>query len=597
MTHLHRVIARLRVSGNDSIRPRVKALFRLLAVVALTIAAATPVAAADTGWTIDAFRADIAIRSTGSLAIVEAIDVDFGGLQKHGIFRTIPTRYRYDDRQDRAYALVVDSVTDRTGRPWIYQLTRGDAATEIKIGDPARMLSGKQSYRITYTVNGALNAFPDHDELFWNVTGDRWEVPVRAASASVTAPAGAIQRVTCFEGPTGSTAACRSTSAVDRAEFTATRPFAPGEQLTVVTALRGGAVAVGAPVLVDRPRGIADYYSTSAAASGAAVVALTAGIFGVWWLWWTRGRDRGRPHGAIVAEYEPPDKLRPAQLGVLIDETADPRDLIATIVDLAVRGYLTITEHPKQGFFGHTDWTLDQKMPGDDLLQYERTLFGGLFKDGSSVLLSSLKGSFAGTLSLAETHLYADAKSRGWFVADPARVRTAYAGLGCLVVVAGFGLMWVLGSTVGWGLVGLAITPAGGLLIVMNKAMPARTEKGSATLAQTLGFKHYMDTAETDRAAFAEKEGLFTAYLPYAVMFGSVDKWFHAFAGLDIAKAASSFYVGPGAFNSALFASSFGGFSSALSTTVVSTPAGSGGSGFSGGSSGGGGGGGGGGSW
>jgi uncharacterized membrane protein len=127
--------------------------------------------------------------------------------------------------------------------------------------------------------------------------------------------------------------------------------------------------------------------------------------------------------------------------------------------------------------------------------------------------------------------------------------------------------------------------------------MPARTEKGSAVLRATLGFKRYMDTAETDRAAFAEKEGLFTAYLPYAVMFGTVDKWIHAFAGLDIARATSSFYTGPAAFNSVLFASSFDGFSSTLATAVVSTPAGSGGSGFSGGSSGGGGGGGGGGSW
>ncbi|HEV2009966.1 MAG TPA: hypothetical protein VGS17_02940, partial [Candidatus Limnocylindria bacterium] len=91
-------------------------------------------APADTGWTIDAFRADIAIRSSGVLAIVETIDVDLGGLQKHGIFRTILTRDRYDDRRDRTCALLVDSVTDRIGRPWTYQLTRGDAAAEIKIG-------------------------------------------------------------------------------------------------------------------------------------------------------------------------------------------------------------------------------------------------------------------------------------------------------------------------------------------------------------------------------------------------------------------------------------------------------------------------------
>ena len=128
--------------------------------------------------------------------------------------------------------------------------------------------------------------------------------------------------------------------------------------------------------------------------------------------------------------------------------------------------------------------------------------------------------------------------------------------------------------------------------------MPARTAAGAALFAQALGFKRYMDTAETDRAAFAEKEGLFTAYLPYAVMFASVDKWMRAFAGLDTAQAVSSFYVGPGAFNALAFSSGFESFSGTLASTVVATPAGRGGSGFSGGGfSGGGGGGGGGGSW
>ena len=563
----------------------------------LTLIAARPVAAADTGWTIEAFHADIAIRPTGLIAIVETIDVDFGALQKHGIYRTIPTRYRFDDGRDRTYTLSVQGVTDRAGRPWTYQLSTGEASTQIKIGDAARTVSGRQSYRISYTVGGALNAFPDHDELFWNVNGDLWDVPTRSASATVTAPAGAIQQVACYEGPTGSTAACRPTSGPDTADFAATRPLAPGEQLTLVAALRKGAVTVGAPALVDRPRGIADLFSTSPTALAATAVALILGLLAVWWVWWTRGRDRGRPRGAIVAEYEPPDKLRPAQLGVLVDETADPRDLIATIVDLAVRGYLVITEHPKHGLFGHADWTLDRKKPGDDLLPYERTLFDGLFADGASVVLSTLKGTFRTTLTKAESELYADAMAHGWFVGDPSRLRTAYAGLGCLVMIVALGLAFLLGSAFGWGLVGLALVPAGGLLIVLNRAMPARTAAGAALFAQTLGFKRYMDTAETDRAAFAEKEGLFTTYLPYAVMFGTVDKWIHAFAGLDIAKAASSFYIGSGPFNAAIFASSFNGFSSTLASAVVSTPAGSGGSGFSGGFSGGGGGGGGGGSW
>ena len=575
-----------------------KGLLRLVAVAALTATAVAPAAAADTGWHIEAFRADIAIRSNGNLNIVEAIDVDFAGLQKHGIFRVIPTRYRYDDSRDRLYGIFVHGVTDATGRALIYQVSKGDAATEIKIGDPGRTVSGMQSYRISYTITGALNAFADHDELYWNVNGDKWDVPISIVGASVAGPTGAIQRVTCFQGAAGSTEPCAPLNSASGADFKATRPLPAGEQLTIVTALKPGAVAVSAPDLVDRPRGIVDYFSTSPVAIGIAAVVLVGGLWLVGWLWWTRGRDRGAIRGAIVPEYEPPAKLRPAQLGVLVDETADPRDLIATIVDLAVRGYLVITEHAKHGLFGHADWTLDKKKSGDDLLPYERRLCEGLFAAGDSVLLSSLKGIFAPTLTGAEKLLYADATEHGWFVADPARVRTVYAGSGCVTALVGIGLVFLLGRSFGWGFAGAALVPVGIALLVMNRAMPARTATGSALLAQTLGFKRYMDTAETDRAKFAEKEGLFTVYLPYAVMFASVDRWMRAFAGLDTAQAVSSFYVGSGPLTALSFSNGFESFSSSLASTVVSTPAGSGGSGFSGGgSSGGGGGGGGGGSW
>src|SRR5204863_9878221 len=103
--------------------------------------------------------------------------------------------------------------------------------------------------------------------------------------------------------------------------------------------------------------------------------------------------------------------------------------------------------------------------------------------------------------------------------------------------------------------------------------MPARTAAGAALFAQALGFKRYMDTAETDRAAFAEKEGLFTAYLPYAVMLASVDRWLRAFAGLDVTKSVSSWYVGPGPLQPALFASSSHPFPSSLASSSVSPPA------------------------
>ncbi len=124
---------------------------------------------------------------------------------------------------------------------------------------------------------------------------------------------------------------------------------------------------------------------------GVAAGVLVALVGGIGWLWWRVGRDRryialqhssadtaeervplfgGRP---IAVEFEPPDQIRPGQIGLLIDESADTLDVTATIIDLASRGYLKITELPKHGWFGKTDWQLDRLKPSDDRLLEYRT--------------------------------------------------------------------------------------------------------------------------------------------------------------------------------------------------------------------------------
>ncbi|HEY8951450.1 MAG TPA: DUF2207 domain-containing protein, partial [Candidatus Dormibacteraeota bacterium] len=62
---------------------------------------------ADEGWVITSFHSDIAIAADSKLTVTEDIRVDFGSLSKHGIFRTIPLRYRFNDKQDRFFVLVV----------------------------------------------------------------------------------------------------------------------------------------------------------------------------------------------------------------------------------------------------------------------------------------------------------------------------------------------------------------------------------------------------------------------------------------------------------------------------------------------------------
>ncbi len=615
-----------------------------LAVVAALLLLAAP-AAADDGWVIDRFAADIEIQRDGTLNITESIDVDFLNLQdRHGIFRVIPVRYQWeaDPKMLRVYDVDVRSVRDASGRSLTYETSEGGGPNfSIRIGDADRIVTGKQAYRISYTVRGALNAFPDHDELFWNVNGGDWDVPMRAVTAAVRTAFDAFTAVTCYEGPRGSTKPCRSSFSPLHAAFTATSALPSGDQLTIVTALRKGAVTAPVPILQRRDREIGEYFEATPLTIGGALLVMLGGLGLVARHWWTAGRD-DREHETIVAEYEPPEKVRPAQAGLLIDESADTKDVTATIVDLAVRGYLRITELPASGILGlgQKDWTLTRtvgKSDPDALQPYERTIYDGLFGRGAldaaqavvvglikrfsaragdaeatraefegeatdEVKLSALKKRFYTTLAKAQRELYADSVARKWFAGDPQHVRQIYGVLGVVGIIVAGVLVFGLGSALGAGLIGLGlVVPAVAFLAVASR-MPRKTRTGAELHRRTLGFRHYMEIAEKERQRFAERENIFSEYLPYAIVFGCVEKWANAFKDIDATAATSSWYTGStlGAFSANDLSSNLSSFSSQVSSTIAATPGGSGGSGFSGGGgggSGGGGGGGGGGSW
>ncbi len=343
---------------------------------------------------------------------------------------------------------------------------------------------------------------------------------------------------------------------------------------------------------------------------------IAATFVGMGTLWWRFGRDyrfvaihhltpddkqervplfASEP---LAVEFEPPEKIRPGQLGLLLDERADTLDVTATIIDLAVRGYLTITEIPKTGWFGSADWELDQKKTADaSLLDYERIVLTGLFSTGSTRRLSSLKNKFYKDLEQAKKALYADAVERQWFPRNPSNVRAGFLVLGIFLMIAGVFTTIGLGARFGAGMLGLPVILAGLMLAIASGTMPRRSALGRELMRRSLGFGKYMKTAETHQQEFAERANIFTSYLPYAIVFRCVDKWARAFKDIDVQAATGGWYVSSSPFNAGAFSGTLNGFSSSVSTALASTPGGSGGSGFSGGSSGGGGGGGGGGGW
>jgi hypothetical protein len=175
---------------------------------ALLLGGAAQPAGAAPGESIPRYGTRIEVRVDGRMRVIETIGYDFGAERRHGIFRRIPVKFRYDKSRDRIYPIDDVKVT-MDGSVVPFDQSWDGGYQELKIGDPDHTITGKHTYVIEYSVRGALNSFRDHEELYWNVVGSEWEVPIAAATATVTGPA-AIQKVECFTGPRGSRLGCAS---------------------------------------------------------------------------------------------------------------------------------------------------------------------------------------------------------------------------------------------------------------------------------------------------------------------------------------------------------------------------------------------------
>lgn len=571
---------------------------------------------------IHSYDVALVVRPDGILEVTETIDYDFGdyAIDRHGIYRDIPNRFTFDETQDRIMPIEVRSVEATGGASADHVVENlGDGQLRIKVGDADRTVEGRHTYTIRYEVEGALNALKDHDELYWNAIGDQWTISIGEASVTLEAPE--ISEIACYAGYEGSRAPCTDAVLAGKARFVQDG-LGPSQGLTIAAAFPKGVIDVPPPILRERwSIGRAFSFTPATGAGTASVLALFLGAFGL--LVWRNGRDRRYAGGSVAAsmgsegmdeetvpllergempvEFAPPDDIRPGQVGTLIDEVANPLDVSATIVDLAVRGYLTIEEIPKEGLFDKPDWRLTKAQDPPRLLEYERRLYDGLFADAEdgSVLLSDLKTKFVDRLKTVQDALYRDAVRRKWFSTSPDKVRGRWTAIGWLLIVLAGGLTFVLAKWTHWGLLGIAAVVGGLVFAVGSRWMPRRTAAGTAMVRRIKGFRRFIESpTQTGIAKMSEREHLFSEYLPYAIVFGCTDKWAKAFEQLGIEPDESTWFLASRRLAYADLGNAFDSFATVATGTVAATPASSGGSGFGGGGfSGGGGGGGGGGSW
>lgn len=471
--------------------------------------------------TIHDFTSHITVHRDRSITVVETIVYDFAQEKKHGIYRDIPFAttsgiFRYDT------PLKVLSVT-RDGQSEPFRIDSNGLRKRIRVGDADVYVRGINEYQLTYTVRDVIrNTETGIEELAWNVTGDEWPAQILRSTAILEVeddPTAEVKQWTCYIGSYGS----REEGCLYRSNpimLRAPRPIEIGEGWSFGVGWTAGTF--------DPPPSMGKFLSENYYLFIPVVV-----FFIVLMYFLRKGKDTR--DGTIVPWYEAPEGLSAPEVGVMVDQKVDRRDIAAGIMELATRGFAGMS-------FAADGSVTVKKKEGDanTLPPVLKELYLGLFKGSSEVDLGDMKGAFLSTYQTTEKLLYSSlTENRAFFVKNPNAVRGTWIGWGVLLIIAGVVMMFIRASqdlTVVeylWPLVASGI-----ILIAFGSKMPKYTRAGQTAREHVLGFKWFLSVTETERLKFhnapERKPEQFMALLPFAIALGVEKQWADQFKDMQI---------------------------------------------------------------
>lgn len=545
---------------------------------------------------IASFRSDIEIKDDGSFIVTEHITYVFV-TDKHGIYRCIPTIH-----QEKSASLlkeryidihIMDVQVDGDTAPYTSSFNASKEQC-LKIGDPELTLTGSHEYTIQYSVAGALSYLAyGGAEVYWNVTGNGWEVPLAYVEAHISSQSDILLRErACYRGVFGETSSCNLSIGENGTVIFSGSEFKAGEGLTIAQAVNRSKIPYD---VRERFKGVLLY-------GGIGTTLLV--VFGILLY---RYKTAYKIDAPIIVQYEPYPGVKPMYTGFLIDRRLDPRDITASIVYLAQQGFIKIKKIDRKilFFFEVDDYEITLLRSVRDVSDaFEREILMLLFDVHASVnavvTLSDLQKNYTNQranmvrLQALRVALRKDLYTQGFLT------RSSYVSsyvekhrfvflilFACLLPLL---FMLFLFLT---GFVGAILATGLALYFVIDGRY---THKGYEALNHVKGFKNFLSVTESDRYLFhnapEHNAEQFMEYLPYAIAFGVEKQWAKTFEHVSIPN--PGWYdggAGAHSFQATSLSESLGGFSSAfISSSGASASSG-------GGSSGGGSGGGGGGSW
>lgn len=569
--------------------------------------------------TIVSFIADISVNPDNSVDVTESIIYNSGSSDRHGIYRDI------SPYSSQGLLMSIDdiSVQDESGKAYQFERLKSGNNVRIKIGDPYQTFSGQKTYILKYHATKAVSQFKKLDEIYWNVTGNEWTMPILEVKATVSLPSLPEQiQSACYFGREGSKNKCEANA--NELLFQSTSSLEAYEGMTIAVGFPKGIVSPYS--FLDRLLNLLVIYWRWLVAS---LLPLLTFIFSLRH-WFKYGRD-ARGTGVIVPQYEVPDGLSPMEVGGIVNERVVRSDVSAQIIYLATKGYIKIKELGERtvGLVKVADYELQMsKDLGDLVNDFDKKLMEGIFNNSELTASMDEDEESPSTSSdeLVNSIKISDLVFRFHWRASTvvdsvlnALVRKGYyKNLGRMksdgrIFILIFMSIWASGFIGGMlGLIffgGYPFPLIVGIFLsiviygIISHFYPAKTQKGADMKDYLKGLKIYLEIAEKDRLEFhnapEKKPELFEKLLPYAMVMGVARIWAKEFE--DIYTAPPSWYSGKSitGFNATSFSDNLSSFSSSISNGFSSSGSGgrSGMGSGGGGSSGGGGGGGGGGSW
>ena len=554
---------------------------QILLSAVLFLAFANPAFARE--WRITHFASNVTVAQDGTMTVREHLVVAFNG-EYHGIYRDIPIEYPGPHGSNYELFLKVTGVTDALGHKLKYDSSVQNGYRHLKIYVPGASDS-TQTVEIDYDIQNGVRWFDGYDELYWNVTGNDWPVPIDQAMAIILFPPNAVGnlRGQAFTGTYGSSAQDATVVVNGNVVRIQTNdPLDMREGLTADVMISKG--------VLNEPSKLT--FAIWFIRSNIIVLLPLWAFIVMFFFWWTKGRDP-KADVSVAPMYEPPKDMTPAEVGALVDDSVHPRDITSTLVDLAVKGYVKIEETESKTFmFSHRDYIFHSlKDPGTwtgaSLEAHERVMLNHLFAGGATqIRLSELRNQFYVAIPTIKEDILAELKTKGMYTVDPDSAH-AYVLAGVLFTA----LPFVAAQLLGWGnildSVGLLIISALISLIIVflfARIMTAKSLKGVRTKVEILGLQEFITRVDADLLKRMPPD-TFEKILPYAMALGIENRWAKAFQG--IVQNPPAWYVGPTpyvGFNPIFFATSMHAMATDAHQAFVAAPrASSTGSGFGGG--------------